>query len=288
MQQDFDAYHFIFTDGSKGGDRVSSAVFIPEHNDALLTRLPDDSSVYVAELYAIKKALEFVAERHWERIMICTDSRAVVLSLQQTSPSSPLLIQVFNVLHTLTTNDTRIHFLWVPGHCGIPGNTQADNYAKQALNLPQIIDLPTDYHSMKSSLRRAVMKAWQQQWTAIPRYTQLRQIKPGIEAWPTAQRTNRHEEKVLARLRLGHTFYTHRYILSREPRPVCPRCDCLLTVTHFIIDCPIYDIERRPLLDACNRHQLPFTLEQVLGDSNASLLDLLFAFLRRIKLFDKL
>ncbi len=45
------------------------------------------------------------------------------------------------------------------------------------------------------------------------------------------------EEVVFARIRLGHTYLTHRYLLNREGQPECVGCACPLTVQHIMIDC---------------------------------------------------
>jgi len=39
-------------------------------------------------------------------------------------------------------------FLWIPGHCGIEGNMQADTIAKDASSLPQTA-APVDFSTAK-------------------------------------------------------------------------------------------------------------------------------------------
>ena len=288
FQHQFFDFHFIFTDGSKCGDHVSNAVFFGSARHRIQHRLPDGASIYSAELHAVFAALQLADDRAWKKIVICIDSRSVVEALKSASPSSSLLISIYNHLHLLTDNGILIQFLWIPSHMGIYGNTQADKYAKEAHALPHITHIPTDYQTTKSSIRQVIMKAWQHQWASTAPHTQLRQIKHKIEHWATANRTNRHEEKVLARLRIGHTYYTHRYIFLQDARPFCVPCNCAQTVRHILLDCRQYFTERQQLIARCTRNNLPFTLATILGDVSDECHDALFSFLRDIHLMDKL
>ena len=247
-----------------------------------------DCSIYNAELHAIYVALQLVSEKSWEKVVICTDSRSAVNSLQTKYPGSHLLNDIFNTFQILSNNGIDIHFWWIPGHTGIFGNVQADRYAKDAMVLPHITHLPTDYNYIKSSLRQAICKKWQKQWSEETRNTQLKRIKDKIEQWHTANRLNRCEEKALTRMRIGHTIYTHSHIYTCGNRPFCNPCQKVQTIEHIIIDCRKFQNERRMLKDFCNREHIQFELREILGDKNESLLQVLFQFLRNIKLFDKL
>ena len=250
-------------------------------------RLQDDSSIYIAELHEIYNALQVVAERQWQKVVICTDSQSVVNSLKMKYPKCPLLIHILNTHQTLSDGGREIVFCWIPGHTGIFGNMQADRYAKDALALDHITNIPIDYNSIKSNIRQAIGKRWQKDWTNVTQATQLRRVKPKIEQWLSANRSSRYQEKVLARLRIGHTSHTHSYIYSRENRPMCARCQSAQTIEHILIHCMRFHNERRAMVDFCNRNNIPFDLQQVLGE-NETLLQLLFTFLYNIKLSDKL
>jgi len=44
------------------------------------------------------------------------------------------------------------------------------------------------------------------------------------------------------RLRIGHTYLTHSYILKDEDLAICIPCNSLLTVEHILISCIDFDI----------------------------------------------
>ncbi|KAG1652276.1 hypothetical protein GQR58_026441 [Nymphon striatum] len=45
------------------------------------------------------------------------------------------------------------------------------------------------------------------------------------------------KESILCRLRVGHTYLTHSFLLRNEAQPVCGRCQQTLTVRHVLVDC---------------------------------------------------
>ena len=95
----------------------------------------------------------------------------------------------------------------------------------------------------------------------------------------SSNRQSRREEMVLARLRIGHTYFTHSFIFDRRPRPACTRCRTSLTIEHIVLHCNRYQVARKPLQDYCRAHGVPFTLSVVIGDDHPVLLNLLFTFL---------
>ncbi|KAG1686575.1 putative RNA-directed DNA polymerase from transposon BS [Nymphon striatum] len=65
----------------------------------------------------------------------------------------------------------------------------------------------------------------------------LHAIKPKLGEWALAYRKSRKEESILCRLRVGHTYLTHSFLLRNEAQPVCGRCQLPLTVRHVLVDC---------------------------------------------------
>ena len=174
----FSHYHFIYTDGSKDSERTSNAVFC--NCIIIQNRLQNNTSIFIAELHAILEALKHIREEKVQKAVICTDSRSVAQSLRNKKPCSPLLIHIHNIHQELSNTGVQIQFIWIPGHSGIYGNIQADKFAKEALAL-NITDIPTEYTSIKASLRNSTLKKWQQHWRDVTTATQLRRIKPKIE-----------------------------------------------------------------------------------------------------------
>ena len=50
---------------------------------------------------------------------------------------------------------------------------------------------------------------------------------------------------MLCRLRTGHTYATHGYLLCGGDKPLCPRCGTALTVKHVLLECQPLEAARR-------------------------------------------
>ena len=61
-------------------------------------------------------------------------------------------------------------------------------------------------------------------------------FKPGLGEWLPELLTNRRKEVILARLRIGHSYITHSYLLKGEEQPECISCNGLLTIEHILRD----------------------------------------------------
>ena len=116
----------------------------------------------------------------------------------------------------------------------------------------------------------------------------LNLIKPKLGFWESSNQSNRKQERILARLRIGHTGLTHQYIFDRvyglNHPPRCHICGIAYTIEHFLLQCPIHNINRRPILDFFHRNQLHPTLPNLLGDQFPELLQLLFTYLEKTRL----
>ena len=129
----------------------------------------------------------------------------------------------------------QINFCWVPGHVGIPGNEQADRAAKAALVLIPV-NMKLHYTDFKPLIIKFLKSQWQNIWNNCAN-NKLYSIKTDIGEWYPSYRENRRDEVVLARLRLGHSYITHSYLLKREDQPVCIPCQEPFTIHHLLLQC---------------------------------------------------
>ena len=151
----------------------------------------------------------------------------------------------------------------------------ADRAAKQALSL-KVTDNKIPYKDYRCYIKRYIQILWQHEWDETEDQ-KLGSICPVIDPYPAACRQSRREEVVLVRIRIGHTFLTHSYLLRGEDQPECIICDCPLTVKHILLECVDFDHIRSRYFNVDNMFDL---FEQV----NASLI---LDFIREIGLFHR-
>ena len=81
-----------------------------------------------------------------------------------------------------------------------------------------------------------INKLWQQEWD-LHNNNKLNKIKPLLSEQLPSCCHNRRAESVLSRIRVGHTWLTQSFILTKYDKPVCIACDCQLSVRHILLEC---------------------------------------------------
>ena len=165
---------------------------------------------------------------------------------------------------------------WIPSHVDITGNDKADQAAKSAAGSPPRRRFQLPASDFKALISSCVRRDWQRSWD-LARANKLKALKPKLGLWQSGLRKSRAEEVSLCRLRIGHTYATHRYLLCGEERPRCPRCAEVLTVRHVIESCRHLHDERMRFLGSGT-----LTLQDILGDDSCRISDL-FRFLSSVQ-----
>ena len=273
LLSNFPSYETIFTDGSKDGDTAGSACVTP--SDTYKCRLPDNASIFSAEIKAIDLALDHIEQSRSLDFIIFSDSLSVFQSLHNRHIENPLLLDVV-LKHNELTELNRFVFCWLPSHVGIKGNEKADIAAKSALTF-NISDLKIPFTDFKPSINTFVHNKWQMSWNAAV-FNKLHSIKPSLGEWQPNYRIDRKEEVTLARLRIGHTFITHSFLLKGEDWPLCIPCQEPFSVKHFLLDCTDFRIIRSRFYRVNGLKELFDTVEPVR----------IFSFLKEIGLYNKI
>ena len=233
----YEGYVLTFTNGSKASEGVGSAFVCGR--DTRSFSLPKHSSVFTSELVAILNALCFIEVSNETLHLVLSDSLSSLLALRAFNPSNPLVQDILARLTSLDRAGTSVQFCWIPSHVGISGNELADAAARRAASAPCTRRLLLPARDFYPAVNSFALSQWQQAWDA-ERRNKLRELKPTLKPWPSSSRRSRQEEVTLCRLRIGHTYATHGYLLRGEDRPTCPRCCVPLTVAHVLLACPLH------------------------------------------------
>ena len=244
--------------------------------------LPSLSSVFKAEFSAIAEALNMIDKFpvNVPKIMIYSDSLSALSSLRQFYHKDPLIRLIVLHLHELTSTGRSIEFCWIPGHVGLRGNERADQLAKSSRRGADT-DLLKRFSDLFPAIRSQLTEAWQQSWSAVSQSLHLRSIKPTVDRWVSSYSSPRRRQVIITRLRVGHTLYTHGYLMdsSHPSAPWCANCGMHITVAHILAECPVYaPIRRRYFPNA--------SLQSILAESDSYNENRVIQFLSDIKLLN--
>ena len=235
----------VFTDGSKSSEGVGSAFLLD--NTIHQGRLSSFASGFTAELTAIENALCTINEHHKSSFVICTDSLSSVSAIRQFNSSNPIVQRIQEWLYKLHSKYKDVCFCWVPSHVGIRKNEIVDEAAKDAVKENHIAHSRIPHFDMKRPIRDYILKKWQERWNSptLANNKKYKQIRSTIGSWFSSRRPSRREEKILCRMRIGHTNLTHRFLLEGGNPPVCDHCQVQLTVEHILVCCPVLNGRRQ-------------------------------------------
>ncbi|XP_055522734.1 uncharacterized protein LOC129716914 [Wyeomyia smithii] len=251
---DYNHHNHIYTDGSKLSDGVGCSVHSSNINMSIC--LPDYLSIFSAEAYAIIKAIENCPSG---LNVIFSDSKSVLEAVARNNLNHPWTALIIKELHEKRGS---IELCWVPAHANIEGNEKADLLAKQgaAKNTPTETKIP--FGDFKLLVNTKIFLFWCTRWNNSN--SKLREIENTPHEWSSSHANDRHINRVITRLRIGHTRLTHGHFARKETPAICTTCAVQVTVKHIFIDCRKYDTERR-------NNQLDSTLQKILGDDEDNL-----------------
>ena len=204
VKQKYLDFCHIYTDGSKVERKVASAYVCPYGTRSY--RLRDGCSIFTAAVEAIDKALKYVKVSSVERLVIFSDSMSVLQAIESQESKNPLVNRVLQTCQEIISNGKFITFCWIPGRRDIRGNEDADRAAKDALSeaQPAHFELPCTYAFIK--IQPFVSSLWQKRWD-VEVGNKLHAIMPQIDDKYCSECTNRKDEVIINRLRIGHTCF---------------------------------------------------------------------------------
>ncbi|XP_075157549.1 uncharacterized protein LOC142230809 [Haematobia irritans] len=122
----------ICTCGTKMAEGTGSGICCKELELKESFKLDNKCSIFQAEIFAIAKAAELLSMKPLFRsdISIFIDSQAAIKALGNTNIRSKVVSRRRRELAVLTEQHN-VTLCWVPGHCGINGNEEANVLVKE-------------------------------------------------------------------------------------------------------------------------------------------------------------
>jgi kelch-like protein 2/3 len=224
----------VYTDGSKCDDAVGAGVY--SENIQRSIGLPLYCSVFSAEAYAIKSALYSSTNNTSNELLIMSDSASCLRAIDSGKSQHPWIQEI----ECLVRNRI-VYLCWIPGHAGIYGNEEADRLAGESRNhIPLNVAIPRK--DATKAMSQVIRQHWEEHW-AQETEVKLREIKSETKMW--SDQENPADQRVLTRLRIGHTRLTHEFLLKKTSAPVCDCCGTVVNVRHLILHCRKFDEARR-------------------------------------------
>ncbi|GBM75971.1 hypothetical protein AVEN_230499-1 [Araneus ventricosus] len=172
--------HHIFTDCSKIGNRVDAA-FIHYANKQEITkspyRLADHNTVYMAEVFTIHKAIDYILHHELYDVKIVSDSRSALMTVESLYDNREFIWQIKKRLK----DREDIKLMWVRAHKERMGNERAYLLAKEASNR-DLIDVQFTYSKVqiRNINNKKLIENWQCRWMQSKNGKWTRLICPEI------------------------------------------------------------------------------------------------------------
>lgn len=247
----------IYTDGSTNLDGSTGAVTFPEKAVTFQFKTCHRTTSTAAELAALRSALHMLREDLPRKWSIFTDSKAALqclLSALRRGPQDQLVLEIRQMYHQLVEKGHDITFQWLPGHCGIMGNEQADEAARRAHENAAKESIPLSRTDAATKLRILARDATRSMWnTPGFRYTRLHRLDPSLRL-RIPSGLSRIETTALCRLWLGVSF-TNAFAcrIGMADSAACDSCDSEETIEHILCHCPRYSSQRQSLVTTLAR-----------------------------------
>jgi len=76
------------------------------------------------------------------------------------------------------------------------------------------------------------------------RDNKLREIKPTTDRWINPISLTRKQEVILTRLRIDHSWYTHKHLMDKTDPEPCTTCGSEISTKHSLLECHQFNEER--------------------------------------------
>ncbi|KAM7281540.1 uncharacterized protein ISCGN_005707, partial [Ixodes scapularis] len=223
----------------------------------LSVRLTHHATSTTTELTTILLALEAVqkgSSRGGKWVILC-DSQAALSMLDNLERAPPLARRIAAEAMALEQLGHQFRFQWLPSHCGIKGNEIADHMANFAHDEPST---PTSKVPPSADATLLVAREIASQHPDA-------RMAQGDHPARLPARINRATAAVFHRLRTGSAL-TPAWINRMRPSrsPDCNTCGTRADDVHLILQCTLYDTERRTIQEEYRKLNLPYSsLEEI-------------------------
>lgn len=247
----------VYTDGSLMNGKAGAGVYCDNPSVSISIPMGCHVTVFQAELFAIRVALDVADKIPKNRIYICSDSQAAIKALSNSNVKSKLVADCRRALSKILQSDNRyLELVWVPGHVGVTGNEKADQLAREGsekLPIGPEPFLPLGPASIKAAFANRLYLDSQQYWVKIPGLTHSKSALPGFNS-KFGLHLIKHRRpfgRAVTALLTGHgPFRDHLAKMGLNVDSIlCRKCGVSVeTGMHILCECPVFWYARAEFL----------------------------------------
>ena len=234
----------INTDGSKTDEHTGCGFTIIRHNKEIAAdsiRLPDYTTVYQAEVIAIRLAMIEVRQhlREDDRyIKVFSDSQAALKSLAK----NKVVGQTIRELNITGAIASRLQLDWIKVHNNHDGNERADELARNSVYVSNVFfDVQPPMSLFKKEISSWIQKEWAEEWQNNPTCRMTKIFYPTPDRAKAKQLLNlsRKKSRRLIEAITGQNNLHYVQNKIKKTEHLCRLCEEEEeTFDHFVNECP--------------------------------------------------
>lgn len=248
-----DIHNKLFSDASKNADRCAVGIHLTDTELNFGYKLAYNTSITMAEVHGIHKALWLAKQLKKDNPTIFTDSLNSCYIIEKAKEEFKVLPIIEKILYLC--KELKASLVWIPSHCGIKGNEHADQTANKAndenLSFESINNKPTltdllvlakknfeketqHWYETTSATRGIITFDTFPQFTMIPWYHK-----------------SKHRVDIIKKVNriLSNHGYTNKFLhlIKKKDSDSCESCNVTEDVNHIVFECSKYKLIREKL-----------------------------------------
>jgi ribonuclease HI len=256
-----DSEYVIYTDGSAAGEENHGGAAVVVYRDgqkcASWSRYTGvHNSSFDVERVAIEEALRWLEPRRWSRATIATDSKSLLTMLHNTKSSNVAGAKILAMISAMHSKEQQVRLVWIPGHCGVQGNEEADTEAAFGREM-QHNPIDPGWTSVGVGQKVTAIQAGDFNISHERlKNIYVRRLNNTEDTLSKAERTD------LSRFRTGHhpLLRSYQFRIGIAATDMCRLCgEQVETSEHLWLECPALNTQR-------HRHETGHHLQELITE----------------------
>ena len=303
LHLNFPEHTDLYTDGSKNDSPSTAAgIYIPSKKISVSWLMNPNHTVIAAELFAIRKALQYIDRNIPGNCIVFSDSLSALQLIGEKLKVYKEIVEEIKILLIKLNTRNNVVLHWVKSHVGIQGNEAAD----KAANLGHKNDRSCLYQLHAEEILCIVKKYFTEHWDNYWKNSCLKtgkglhhyNIRDSVSTPTPVVSKTRLGSVALYRYRLGHVGVgEHMARFNMADSPLCEACNVLESIEHVLLNCIQYNQQRETLMKDIKMivgKDKVITLKTILGggntltEKNVQILNMVEKYLCTTKLIGKI